>query len=169
MALKLLVTLDGSPFSEKVLDVAVPLATKVGAAVYLLRVNPPAHDVAQIDPNLDPRAEAEEAALMGHVPPGPRVRELETVTQAAERMAAEALDYLYPLAARFHGVRAECLVREGADPAATIVQCAEELGVDLVAMATHGRSGLLHLLLGSVAEAVVRAGKTPVLLVRPAV
>ncbi len=167
MAYSFLVTLDGSPFSEKVLDVVAPLATAMNATVYLLRVHPPAHDVVQAGANLDPRAEAEEAAILGHVPPGPRVREVETVTQAAERMAAEARDYLRPLAARFPGVRVECLVREGTDPAATIVQCAEELGVDLIAMATHGRSGLLHLLLGSVAEAVVRVGRTPVLLVRP--
>ncbi|MER3420535.1 MAG: hypothetical protein C4290_08455 [Chloroflexota bacterium] len=168
MAYNLLVPLDGSPFSEKVLDIAVPLAQKLGAAVYLLHVHPPAHDVVQAGANLDPRAEAERAAVLGGVLPSPRAHEVETVTQAAERMAAEALDYLRSPAARFAGLRVECLVREGADPAAIIVQCAEELGVDLVAMATHGRSSLLHLLLGSVAEAVMRAGKTPVLLVRPA-
>lgn len=169
MPIKLLVTLDGSRFSEKVLDLAVPLATKAGAEVFLLRVNPPAHDVVQAGPNLDPRSEAESAAIMGGVPPAPRVREVETATQASERMAAEALDYLRRLATRFNGLRTECLVREGDDPAAEIVRCADELGVDVIAMATHGRSGPLHLLLGSVAESVVRSGVAPVLLVRPAV
>lgn len=169
MAIKLLVTLDGSPFSERVLDVAIPLAMTAKADVYLLRVNPPAQEVVQAGPNLDPRAEAEEAAIMGHVPPGPRVRQVETATQASERMAAEALDYLRPLAARFDGLRTECLVREGDDPAAEIVRCADELGADVIAMATHGRSGLLHLLLGSVAESVVRSGVAPVLLLRPAI
>ncbi len=168
MLIKFLVTLDGSPFSEKVLDLVVPLATKAGAEVFLLRVNPSAHDVVQAGPNLDPRSEAEGAAILGGVPPAPRVREVETTTQASERLAAEAIDYLRRLATRFDGLRTACLVREGDDPAAEIVRCAEELGVDVIAMATHGRSGLLHLLLGSVAESVVRSGVAPVLLVRPA-
>ncbi len=44
-----------------------------------------------------------------------------------------------------------------------IVQLAENLNADLIVLGTHGRSGLAHLLIGSVAERVVRASKTPVL------
>ena len=49
------------------------------------------------------------------------------------------------------------------DPAATIANLAEEEGVDLIVMGTHGRTGLMRLLMGSVAEAVVRQAKCPVL------
>ena len=49
------------------------------------------------------------------------------------------------------------------DPAAAIARLAEEEGVDLIVMGTHGRTGLTRLLMGSVAEAVVRRAACPVL------
>jgi len=48
----------------------------------------------------------------------------------------------------------------------SILATAHELGADLIVMATHGRSGLPHLLLGSVAEAIVRNATCPVLTIR---
>jgi len=59
----------------------------------------------------------------------------------------------------------ETLVREGS-PRPAIVEAALELDCQLIVMGTHGRSGLAHLLLGSVAEYVVRNSKVPVLTVR---
>jgi nucleotide-binding universal stress UspA family protein len=52
------------------------------------------------------------------------------------------------------------------DPADTVTRRAQELGADLIAMTTHGRTGLGRLLLGSVAESVIRKAPCPVLLVR---
>ncbi|MGE0759903.1 MAG: universal stress protein [Pirellulaceae bacterium] len=49
------------------------------------------------------------------------------------------------------------------DPAATIVRLAEEEGVDMIVLGTHGRTGILRMLMGSVAEAIVRRAKCPVL------
>jgi universal stress protein A len=60
---------------------------------------------------------------------------------------------------------AETVVRE-ASPRPVIVDAALELNCQLIVMGTHGRSGLAHLLLGSVAEYVVRHSKVPVLTVR---
>lgn len=57
------------------------------------------------------------------------------------------------------------LVR-GLAPGETIVESAESLGCDLIVMGTHGRRGISHLLLGSVAERVVRTSSVPVLTVR---
>jgi len=51
-------------------------------------------------------------------------------------------------------------------PAETIVRVAHERGADLIVMGTHGRTGLAHVLLGSVAEKVVRLAPCPVLTVR---
>ena|SRR5206468_1109799 len=51
-------------------------------------------------------------------------------------------------------------------PAATIVDYAKEHGIDIVVMGTHGRGALAHLLMGSVAERVVRTAPCPVLTVR---
>ena len=52
--------------------------------------------------------------------------------------------------------------------ATAIVECAEERDIDLIVMGTHGRGGVLHLLLGSVAERVVRVAPCPVLTVSAA-
>jgi nucleotide-binding universal stress UspA family protein len=52
-------------------------------------------------------------------------------------------------------------------PAAAIIELAEREDVELIVMATHGRTGLLRVLMGSVAEEVVRKAKCPVLTVKP--
>ena len=52
------------------------------------------------------------------------------------------------------------------DPAEAIVQVAREHAIDLIVMSTHGRTGLAHVLLGSVAEKVVRQAPCPVLVTR---
>jgi universal stress protein A len=57
-------------------------------------------------------------------------------------------------------------VRIGA-PAAEIVSAAEDLKADLLCIGTHGRTGIAHFLLGSVAERIVRHAPCPVLTVRP--
>lgn len=53
------------------------------------------------------------------------------------------------------------------DPAMEIVDVAQREGFDLVVMGTHGRTGLRHALLGSIAERVVRRASCPVLTIRP--
>ena len=58
-------------------------------------------------------------------------------------------------------------VRRGT-PFLEIVRYAKENDIDLIVLGTHGRSGLAHVLIGSVAERVVRSGPCPVLTVRPA-
>ena len=52
-------------------------------------------------------------------------------------------------------------------PDSDVARVAKELGVDLVVMATHGRKGLSHFILGSVAEHVIREADCPVLTMRP--
>jgi universal stress protein A len=57
---------------------------------------------------------------------------------------------------------------KGGAPAQMIVDTAKSVGADLIVMATHGRTGLAHLVMGSVAEKVVRTAACPVLTVRRA-
>lgn len=59
-------------------------------------------------------------------------------------------------------------VRVAPDPAAEIVDYAKEIRADLIVLGTHGRTGVTRLLMGSVAEHVVRSAGCPVLVVRPA-
>ena len=60
----------------------------------------------------------------------------------------------------------EMELRSG-DPSAAILAAINDLGPDLVVMATHGRTGMDRLVLGSVAEQVIRASPVPILTVRP--
>ncbi len=80
----------------------------------------------------------------------------------------EAEAQLRAIAGRIAGPEAEsfCAVRTGV-PADEICRYAREVPVDMIVMATHGRTGLRHMLLGSVAERVVRRSCVPVLTVKP--
>jgi nucleotide-binding universal stress UspA family protein len=82
--------------------------------------------------------------------------------------AARTTTVLAAAKAREAGVHAEtALIKtEGRRVAAVIVEEAEGASSDLVIMGTHGRRGVEHLLLGSVAEGVVRRATVPVLLLR---
>lgn len=84
------------------------------------------------------------------------------------QMPEQAHAMLEKAAAQLPSKKYSALVRSG-DPADRIARVALELNIDLIAMATHGRSGLGRLLLGSVAETVVRTTQLPVFLVRPGV
>jgi nucleotide-binding universal stress UspA family protein len=63
------------------------------------------------------------------------------------------------------GIDTECVVIVG-DPGPTIVDYAEKSDIDLIAIATHGRSGITRMIFGSVAEYVIRNSKLPILLIR---
>ncbi len=99
-----------------------------------------------------------EFTAYGPIPTSPGY--LQDVAGEAERRLLEAME---PLQAE--GYRVETLAREGYPPE-VIVGEARRLHADLIAMATHGRSGLEHLMLGSTAERVVQRAPCPVLTVR---
>jgi nucleotide-binding universal stress UspA family protein len=163
MTLHILIPVDGSPLSEIVIEHARRLARDCSMEVTLLRVVPPARDTGWREET----AGRPDVGLAIH-PGEPRIHEVETTTQAAARLETEAIDYLNRIAQRFGDatVAISPSVRVGTDPATEIVAAAQACGADQIAMATHGRTGLRHLLLGSVAEAVVRHSPVPVLLVR---
>ena len=82
----------------------------------------------------------------------------------AEKVSKEKLQEL--ARERFSGgVRYEILTRVG-DAAKSILETADEVGAEVIVMATHGRTGISHFFLGSVAEQVVRQASCPVLTVR---
>jgi nucleotide-binding universal stress UspA family protein len=93
-----------------------------------------------------------------HVMPVPLVQEKRFYQ---EEMSAE----LNRLKAPDFQIRVEHRLEEG-DPATQILRIAQETGCDLVVMGTHGRTGLDRLLMGSVAEEVVRRASCPVLTVK---
>jgi nucleotide-binding universal stress UspA family protein len=78
----------------------------------------------------------------------------------------EAEKKLQHMEALAHGVRVEAQVMEG-DPVDMILRAAEETRTDVIVMGTHGRTALARLLLGSVAESVLRKAPCPVLTAKP--
>jgi nucleotide-binding universal stress UspA family protein len=83
---------------------------------------------------------------------------------AAERAAAE--EYLGGLVARM-GPKARATVLEAQQPARAILEEAERLGADLVAVTTHGSSAVRGVAVSSVTDKVLRAVRGPLLIVRP--
>lgn len=172
--MKLLIPLDGSKFAEEVLEPAAELAARSGAEVHLIEVvkeskayprwaaSPSAEHAIRGDyewpwgwPMASPEHPTETAVLV------------ETSAQALERTCGVALDYLHSVSTRFFHGEAKTKVVVGEDPAEEILAYISREKMELVAMATHGRTGLARLLLGSVAAKLLRARAAPLFLVRP--
>ncbi len=143
---RILVPLDGSILSEAVLPHAENLANALNAEIVLLHV-----DVSPA-PIFDP-----------HESP------LEPEPQEVKIMHADEKFYLKKLCNKLEqkGLHATYLLRDGM-VADTILDVADSMQADLIAMTTHGRTGMVRLLLGSVAEQVVHRSKIPIILIRPA-
>lgn len=142
MAKKILVPMDRSAGGEAALAVAADLARIQGAVIRLLHVAP------------IPTAVVVQGRVVAYV------------DQESERLRHEAEAYLHEAAQRLpSGPPVEYGVRFGS-PAGEILAEAREVGADLIAMATHGRAGMPRVLLGSVAEAVLRHSEVAVMLVR---
>jgi len=141
---RILVPLDGSTMSEAVLPHAEKLVRALNVEIVLLHVDVIPAPI--FEPPESPFAQPEEVKIM----------------HADERT------YLKNMCAKLEseGLRATYLLRDGI-VAETILEVAEIEKADLIAMSTHGRTGLLRLLLGSVAEQVVHQSKIPVMLIRP--
>jgi universal stress protein A len=135
---------DFSDYSKKAISDAFELARTFGAKLSLLHViEAPPYPIEGFAPS------AVGADLLGDL----------------ERRASTELAQVLPDAqeATVEVTRAVAI----GSPSQKIVETAEAEHVDLIVMATHGRTGLSHLLIGSVAERVVRTAPCPVLTIRP--
>lgn len=140
---RVLVPLDGSEMAEQVLPATADVARAVGAEMVLLRV-------------VTLQVYGSSEAMWYPGPDG----WVEAITQVAVTYLNQVADSL-----REQGVSVTIATETG-PVAETIIRFAEANLVDLVAMCTHGRTGLVRWALGSVADRVLRGGSTPVLLVR---
>ncbi len=134
---RILVPLDGSPLAEGILAQLRPLLMRRDAEVQLLRVVPFPTSMRAYDTSL--RAEA-------HL-------EAKRYLSGIEKVLADK------------GVSVRSTVRDGA-VAEEVLDIAARESATMIAMSTHGRSGVARWVLGSVAEKVIRASKVPVLLMR---
>jgi nucleotide-binding universal stress UspA family protein len=145
--MKIMVTLDGSRFAEAVVEPAAQLAREVKLAeVYLVRV---------VDPSTE---------VSGNIGGS---RAMETFGQALERIEQEAKEYLQHVGQRFDPLRPEVVVLVGEDVDQELARFARQQNVDIIAMSSHGRSGLGRLIMGSHAQRLMEYGVAPVLVVRP--
>jgi universal stress protein A len=92
------------------------------------------------------------------------IAELPRIREAAQRAAEERLNQIFAGTER-GGLQLSTDIADGR-VAPTIVNVARRQRIDLIVMETHGRSGVAHLLLGSVTEKVLRTAPCPVLAVR---
>lgn len=139
------VPLDGSEMAEEVLPHVEKLAQLLSLEVVLLRV-----------------------VRMVPWAYGAHERVPMDTTDIEAAMGAEARDYLNAVVSRFtaKGIRCRCEVLHGVpwDKIATFAGSASDM---MVAISTHGRSGISRLVLGSVADMLIRTLETPILVVRP--
>jgi universal stress protein A len=142
---RILVPVDFSPCSQRALAYARQLAKSFDAELLLLHIVEPAYRADAADVYV---ATPQGSALLA-----------EHVRLAREQLRRLATD----LANGGCGVRS--MVKRGA-PAQAITQVAGRVRAQLIVMGTYGRTGLSHLLMGSVAERVVRSAPCPVLTVR---
>lgn len=138
----ILVPTDLSEYADYALDYAIALAQKLQARLTLLHII-----------HLTPLA-------MGDIGGAGLVPYL-------EEMEADAQQRMQTLLNRVHqeGLQGEIAVVQGV-PFQTIIDRAGNEEVDMIVMGTHGRTGLIHALMGSVAEKVVRLAPRPVLVTR---
>jgi nucleotide-binding universal stress UspA family protein len=161
---RVLVPLDGSAESECVLAPVSELAAALGAELTLLEVVE-----LPVLPTLAPQP------LLGTIEPSvlpalsPPPIPVEAQAAVARHALQEARAHLADLAALVerNGVQVRTEVLPAENPALTILEHARRGRTDLIAMSTHGRSGLARALLGSVADRVVRSSQVPVLVFPP--
>jgi nucleotide-binding universal stress UspA family protein len=138
---RILVPTDGSEATERAVREAVDLAAAHDATIHALYVL--------------------NTASFASIPTESSV---DGVSEMLEREGDVALDAVEAIAQE-HGVPVERVQLDGS-PAREIIRYADRSDVDLIVMGTHGRGGIDRLLLGSVAERVVRSSTVPVLTVR---
>lgn len=149
---KIMVCLDGSDLAEQILPYAIEQASHFDSKIVLFRV-------------------FTESSLTSIGIPGFPAVPVETprMPKQTQQEEIDSMSYLKAVADQIqaeHSLPIEYVTMFGV-PGQTIVRYAVENEVDLITIATHGRSGLGRAIIGSVADYVVRQSGIPILLIRP--
>lgn len=167
--MRVMVALDGTPIGESALATIAPWAAASGAEVVLLTVRNPSgthetlanrnfvHALTPMGTASGQKINVAEPAAVAS----------EDRTQALERVRVDTQEWLQSLAQHYlPGVTTTVAVEWASDVVDAIAKGADRHQADFIAMGTHGRSGMKHVLMGSVAEGVLRHANVPVLMVR---
>src|SRR3954464_2198985 len=140
---RILVPLDFSGKARQALDFAIPLARQTNAKIFLLHVVQPVYPVAAFP--------AEMGIMPLNLPPVVKPSKFKLTALGPKLVPPELLGKILVRTGRAH---------------LEITRAASELKADLIALSTHGLTGLKHALHGSTAEQVIRHANCPVLTVR---
>jgi nucleotide-binding universal stress UspA family protein len=143
---QILVPIDFSTYSKNALRVAVPMAEQFGAALRLVYV---------VEPTIYPADLGFGQVVFPNVE--------EELVEKGTKELRNIIDLQIP-----GTTKATSTVRTG-KPYQEILAEAAESGVDMIVIATHGHTGVEHMLFGSTAERIVRNARCPVLTIRPEV
>ena len=146
---KILVCLDGSKLAEQILPYAEAQALQFVSQITLLQViNLPSTAIAGV---------------------GPVPSSGEIIAEQYDIAEKDAETYLKGVAQSLEakGIEVEAVTLQGAQVGEGIVDYANKNGVDLIAIATHGRSGVGRAVFGSVADYVLRQSGIPILVIKP--
>jgi len=145
---KILSATDFSEDSNVALGYAEEIARRFGAEMIVLHVDQPLPPV-MASPEMGP------------------VMDVGAMTRIAEEQRLLAQKELDKIVTRLRdsGLKARSMLKVGS-PFLEVIHTAQSEGVDLIVMGTHGRTGLAHVLMGSVAERVVQKAGCPVLTIR---
>ena len=141
---RILVPIDFSSPSDAALDYARHVATRFSASLYLLHVAEDPYRAFYSAEVYVPEVEGLREEILN-----------DSLTRLKSLLHASDLTNLHAVTEAVIGT-----------PAASIVEFADGRDIELIVMGTHGRGGMSHLLMGSVAERVVRTAPCPVLTVR---
>lgn len=146
---KILVCLDGSKLAEQILPYAEAQAQQFSSRIILLQV-----------------VTIPSAAIAGV---GPVPSSGEIIAEQFNLAEKDAMTYLKSVAQSLgvKGLKAEAVTLQGTQVGEGIVDYANKNSIDLIAIATHGRSGVGRAVFGSVADYVLRGSGIPILVVRP--
>ena len=156
---KILIPLDGSMLSKRAVPVGEELAGKLNASLLLF-------EMATI---VYPSTSSPSMYGSDYVKINDRDEQVTDYNYAkaneAEKSGVQSELMAIEQEIRENGVSVDHRITSGIDAAKEIEQISSETGIDLIVMATHGRSGLDRWLMGSIAEKVLRYGDAPLLLV----
>ena len=145
----MLVCLDGSILAEQILPYAEVQALKFNSRVTLLQV---------VVTNIPEIVQA-----------GATYKQFTNAELRSREMMQKAKTYLDNTAhaLREKGIRVETVALEAVSVGDTILKYARDNGTAFILMATHGRGGIRHVVMGSIAEHVMKASALPILIIRP--
>lgn len=142
---RILVPIDFSEYTPDILTYSTEIAQKFSSTIHLIHVIP----------------------NMGYFAPYESFMAAENIVAVQKGVESEVERDLAEVAKKITGIPVTRAVRRGVS-FVEIVEYVKTEGIDLVIMATHGRGGLEHIIIGSAAEKVVRKSPCPVLTIRPA-